>query len=121
MRLICLIWLANAEKGNGEVEEWDWGMKDKDKDKRKLMGIIAGLGGRPPMIRTQSKSKVELNVTLQAQNSKPAFSLGPTTMPSKPLISSSPSKRTVVRHASSGTEERWVYKRKMGRRGGLRY
>ena len=37
MRLICLIWLANAEKGNGGVEEWDWGMKDKDKDKRKLL------------------------------------------------------------------------------------
>ena len=111
----------NAEKGDGEVEEWDWGMKDKDKDKRKSMGIVAGPGGRPPMIRTWSKSEVELNATLQAQNSEPASSLGPTTTPSKPLLSLSPSKRTVVGHVSSGTEERWVYKSKMGRRGGLRY
>ena len=107
----CLIWLANAEKGDGEVEEWDWGAKDKEKDKRKSMGIIGiGAGPRPPMIRTRSKSEVEPNATLHVRNSEPAPPPGPTTISSKPLVSS---KRTVVRHASSGTEDRWVYKSKI--------
>ena len=65
------------------------------------------------MIRIQSKSEVELNATLHARNSEPAPPPGPKTTSSKPLISSSPSKRTVVRHASSGTEDRWVYKSKI--------
>ena len=37
------------------------------------MGIIGiSAGPRPPMIRTQGKSEVELNATLHAQNSEPA-------------------------------------------------
>lgn len=103
----CLIWLANAEKGDGEVEEWDWG---KEKDKRKSTGNSAGPGGRPPMIRTRSKSEAELNAILNARNSEPASPPRPS---SKPVLSSSPTKRTIVRHASGGTEERWVYKSKI--------
>ena len=62
------------------------------------------------MIRTRSKSEAELNAILHARNSEPASPPRPS---SKPVLSSSPTKRTIVRHASSGTEERWVYKSKI--------
>lgn len=104
------------------MEEWDWGAKDKDKDKnkdkRKSMGIIgvgSGPGGRPPMIRTRSKSEAELTAALRARDSGLASPSGPTTpsTPSRPSLVSSPSKKKVVRHASSGVEEKWVYKSKI--------
>lgn len=107
----CLLWLASAEKGDGDPEEWGW---NAGKDKRKSLGVM-GVGARPPMLRTRSKSEAEISAALRARDdvdqSYSHRAASPSASSSRPNLLSSPSKRK-VRHGSNGTEEKWVYKGK---------
>jgi hypothetical protein len=92
----CLIWLASAEKGDGDLEDWDWN-GGANKDKRKSLGVM-GAGGR-------SRSEAEILSLLdksKAKGSDADLRSAPTT----------PTKKKKVRQASNSTEEKWVYKGK---------
>ena len=98
----CFIWLASAEKGDGDLEDWDW-HGGANKDKRKSLGAM-GAGWRPPLERSRSRSEAEvlfLADKSKAKGSDADLRSAPTT----------PTKRK-ARPASNGTEEKWVYKGK---------
>ncbi|KZP11136.1 hypothetical protein FIBSPDRAFT_837909 [Athelia psychrophila] len=114
----CLIWLANAnaEKGDDELaEDWGWvaASKDKEKEKEKRMSMgFMGLGRRPPMIRTRSKSAAELSSALQFRahgsesgSPSPSSPSGNTSAPTSPM-------KRKARQSSNGGEEKWAYKGK---------
>ncbi|EMD32581.1 hypothetical protein CERSUDRAFT_118620 [Gelatoporia subvermispora B] len=75
-----LIWLANAD-GDAPSDRWD-------------------RHSRPPLVRTRSKSDADLPRTAEAARRRDSLL--------KFKIGASPKKK--VRHASSGIDERWVYK-----------
>ncbi|KAI0931186.1 hypothetical protein AcV5_005267 [Taiwanofungus camphoratus] len=81
----CLLWLASAD-GDVFSDKWDI--------------TTSVVGGRPPMIRTRSKSDADLFTAAEAIKGKESvlkFKLG-----------GSPKKK--ARHASNGSDERWIYK-----------
>jgi FYVE, RhoGEF and PH domain containing 5/6 len=99
----CFIWLASAEKGDGDLDDWDW-HGGANKDKRKSLGAM-GASGRPPLGRSRSRSEAEiLSIPdkSRAKGSDADLRSAPTT----------PTKKRKVRQASNGTEEKWVYKGK---------
>ncbi|KZT27644.1 hypothetical protein NEOLEDRAFT_1088599 [Neolentinus lepideus HHB14362 ss-1] len=87
-----LVWLASAERGDA-VDDWDWGFPRPSSSKSAMT--------RPRILRTRSKSEAELP-TLK---STPNLSSSPGS-----ALPMSPSRKKVVRYASSGMEEKWVYK-----------
>ncbi|KAL6308388.1 hypothetical protein BKA93DRAFT_725852 [Sparassis latifolia] len=78
----CLIWLSSAD-GDSPSDKWE-----------------SGPSRRPQMVRTRSKSDADVPLAAEAIKRKESLL--------KFMISGSPKKKT--RHASSGTEEKWVYK-----------
>lgn len=99
----CLIWLANVEKRDGDLEEWGW--EPTSNDKRKSMGFM-GVGPRPQMVRVRSKSEAQISSAVKARDSDSSRSKSPTSDTSLPA---SPTKKK-VRQGSSGAEEKWVFK-----------
>ena len=111
----CLVWLASAEKGDRDLEDWDWS-GGANREKRKSLGGINAFG-RSPMERSRSSSEAELSVLNKSRgkNSNPDSqpeSVASAASDPKPSIPVTPTKKK-VRHASSGAEERWVYKGKV--------
>ncbi|KDQ62948.1 hypothetical protein JAAARDRAFT_28919 [Jaapia argillacea MUCL 33604] len=95
----CLIWLVSADKGgDGEVEHWEWG------------GVK-----RPGLNRGRSRSEAELPRMQQQQRNSSSSPSSPGKMkpssspPGSSIAPKSPTKKK-TRYASSGAEERWVYK-----------
>ncbi|EPQ60193.1 hypothetical protein GLOTRDRAFT_67584 [Gloeophyllum trabeum ATCC 11539] len=91
-----LVWLASAERGDGQVDDWGLGISHSNSNAGSKSALT-----RPRMLRSRSKSEAEL----PTMKSSPQLSSSPGS-----AISPSPSKRKVARHASSGMEEKWVYK-----------
>ncbi|KAH8094682.1 hypothetical protein BXZ70DRAFT_947084, partial [Cristinia sonorae] len=92
----CLLWIANADKADDTELAAIW---------ESSLGGNGGFGGgRPPLNRTRSKSDADLpqlesdNVKVRRRESILKLKL-PTS-----------SSKKKVRHASSGTEDRWLYK-----------
>jgi FYVE, RhoGEF and PH domain containing 5/6 len=110
----CLIWLASAEKGDGDLEDWDWNA-GVNKDRRKSLGVT-GAGGRSPMSRSRSRSEAELTMLNKSRGKNsdldlPSESTNTPASNSKLSVPVTPTKKR-VRPASSGGEERWWYKGK---------
>ncbi|OBZ68452.1 Rac guanine nucleotide exchange factor B [Grifola frondosa] len=82
----CLIWLASAD-GDCFSDKWE-------------LQSGARRGGRPSLVRTRSKSDADLPFAAEAVKRRESLL--------KFHISGSPKKKT--RHASSGVEDRWIYK-----------
>ena len=81
----CLLWLAGADGGEYISEKW---------------GPDAS-PARPPLLRTRSKSDADMAGAAEAMKRRESGL--------KFRLHGSPAKRK-SRHASSGTDERWVYK-----------
>ncbi|TFK56922.1 hypothetical protein OE88DRAFT_73335 [Heliocybe sulcata] len=91
-----LVWLASAERGDA-VDDWDWGIPHSSSNAGSKSALT-----RPRMLRTRSKSEAEL----------PTFKSSPSlsSSPGSALPMSPSRKKKVARYASSGMEEKWVYK-----------
>ncbi|OSX66796.1 hypothetical protein POSPLADRAFT_1175479 [Postia placenta MAD-698-R-SB12] len=83
----CIIWLANAD-GDLISNKWEHS------------GNSSPGGGRPALVRTRSKSDADMPVVADALRRKESVL--------KFRLPVSPKRK--ARHASSGTDERWVYK-----------
>lgn len=83
----CIIWLANAD-GDLISNKWEHS------------GNSSPGGGRPALVRTRSKSDADMRVVADALRRKESVL--------KFRLPVSPKRK--ARHASSGTDERWVYK-----------
>ncbi|KAI0066576.1 hypothetical protein BV25DRAFT_1849149 [Artomyces pyxidatus] len=108
----CLIWLVNLDRGENELaERWDW------------MSGMVGKGrpanGRPPMLRSRSRSEAELSAMRERIRETHHRPSSPNSPP--PAMRSSPSAwsnssavgatRMKKRQASSGAgEEKWWFK-----------
>ncbi|KAH9830475.1 uncharacterized protein C8Q71DRAFT_367665 [Rhodofomes roseus] len=86
----CLLWLASAD---GEVAYGGWGGEPSP--------TSPASPARPPLIRTRSKSDADMAGAAEAIKRKESVL--------KFRLHASPAKKK-ARHASSGTDERWVYK-----------
>ena len=88
----CLLWLASEES-----EHRNWGLGAYLGNN----GSTDYLNARPPMVRTRSKSDADMAGAAEALKRKESVL--------RFRLHGSPAKRK-ARHASSGTDERWVYK-----------
>ena len=98
----CLLWLASAE-GDVVSEKWDHGFafSPDGPSVSPYAGKIVGKSGRPaPMIRTRSKSDADIYQAAEAYRRRESIL--------KFRIIGTPKKK--VRHASTGSDDRWVYK-----------
>lgn len=84
----CLLWLASADGGEYISEKWSHDASPTSPT-------------RPPLLRTRSKSDADMAGAAEAMKRKESGL--------KFRLHGSPAKRK-ARHASSGTDERWVYK-----------
>ncbi|KAA1477233.1 hypothetical protein DENSPDRAFT_578152 [Dentipellis sp. KUC8613] len=111
----CLIWLANLDRGDGELaERWDW-MAGGNAGGGAGGGGPNGKGrphGRPQMLRSRSRSEAELSaLSERMRNSSPLPS--PSSPPSAKRSQARSPARPKKRQASSGTgEEKWWFKGK---------
>jgi hypothetical protein len=104
-----LIWLASAEKGDGDLEDWNW-RADPNKDKRKSLGLTSS-GGKP-IARSRRRSEAELSA-LKTSKAKDSDSDLAISSPSDSKSRSLATPKKKIRHASSSAEEKWVYKGKV--------
>ncbi|EIN14293.1 hypothetical protein PUNSTDRAFT_96046 [Punctularia strigosozonata HHB-11173 SS5] len=118
----CLIWLSSSDRGDGEVR---WGESEEGTvPTPTTSGDHLALPARPPMTRKRSKSDAELPTTRSETLSDLSESAPPSAFlegernriagrQSKSnlsaLIIPKPKKRK-MRVASSGVEERWIYR-----------
>ena len=84
----CLLWLASADGGEYISDKWGG-------DASPTSPV------RPPLLRTRSKSDADMAGAAEALKRKESVL--------RFRLHGSPAKRK-ARHASSGTDERWVYK-----------
>lgn len=101
----CIIWLSAADGLDGQLsEKWEWNNRE---------GNSGYLAARPPMIRQRSKSDAALPTmrnTREIAQANRVSEGGNATASSSSKKSPLPKAKKKKRSATSGVEDKWVFK-----------